>query len=65
MQQKLGTEGSLFDFSDDVYLMGQLDNGAKAMKVAFGLYAKVDLRIGWGPTKHELNFLEGCDPHVI
>ena len=57
MPRELSTYGSLFAFYDVVHFMGQPDCIARAMKMAHELYAIVDLRIGWGQSKSELDLL--------
>jgi hypothetical protein len=59
----LGLDGTLYAYSDDVYLVSDPDNMSAAFVAAPSIYRKIGLRIGWGPSKTEL-LPSHCDPEA-
>ena len=60
LQEAVGEEGALYTYCDDSYLLAPAEQMATTLREAPGIFAKVGLRIGYGPGKTKLILPRGC-----
>jgi len=65
LQEAVGEEGALYTYCDDSYILAPAEQMATVLRKAPCIFAKVDLRIGYGPGKTELILPRGCGREVF
>ena len=60
MRAVVGDEGVMYTYCDDSYILAPAEQMATTLQQAPGIFAKVGLRLGYGPGKTELIFPKGC-----
>ena len=59
MRAAVGDEGVLYTYCDDSYMLAPAEQMATSLQQAPGIFAKVGLRLGYGPRKTELILPKG------
>jgi hypothetical protein len=63
LRAAIGEEGVLYTYCDDSYLLAPSERMATVLHHAPCIFAKVGLRIGYGPGKPEIVLPKGCSRH--